>query len=67
MTKLITPDRLPEYGIELGDRQRRRLEDEGAFPRRVRMSARAHAYVEPEIIQHIERKIAERDSTTEVA
>ena len=59
--KLIPPERLPEHGIPLGNKQRKRLEDAGAFPRRVQTSARSHAYIESEIIAYAEACIARRD------
>ena len=58
-TKLVPPQRLPDFGICLGDRQRRRLEDAGQFPKRVPISGRRHGYVAEEIAAHIERLIAE--------
>jgi hypothetical protein len=58
MTKLISPHKLPDHGIDLRDRQRRRLEDAGLFPKRVPLSARRHAYVADEIEAYIKHKIA---------
>ena len=57
-TKLVPPQRLPDFGICLGDRQRRRLEDADQFPKRVAISSRRHGYVAEEIAAHIERLIA---------
>jgi predicted DNA-binding transcriptional regulator AlpA len=59
--KLVIPERLPEYGIDLTSRQRKRLEDLGLFPRRVPISERSHAYVEEELLALTEAKIAARD------
>ena len=60
---LIASGDLPaRKGITLGDKQRARLEDEGLFPKRVRTSARTHAYVEEEIDEHNEACIAARDA-----
>jgi hypothetical protein len=59
--KLIHPGRLPEFGINLGNKQRKRLEDGGLFPRRVPVSERTHAYVEDEILTHTQKCIARRD------
>jgi hypothetical protein len=59
MTKLVPPNKLADFGILLGDRQRRRLEDAGQFPKRVPISGRRHGYVAEEIAAHIERLIAE--------
>ena len=58
-TKLVPPQKLPDFGICLGDRQRRRLEDAGQFPKRVPISGRRHGYIFEEIATHIERLIAE--------
>jgi len=58
-TKLVPPQKLPDFGICLGDRQRRRLEDAGQFPKRVPISGRRHGYIAEEIAAHIERLIAE--------
>jgi predicted DNA-binding transcriptional regulator AlpA len=65
--RLVTPERLPEFGITTGDKQRKRLEAAGRFPRRVPITARTHAYVEEEILQHAERCIAQRDGSGEAA
>jgi predicted DNA-binding transcriptional regulator AlpA len=60
---LIAAGDLPaRKGISLSERQRKRLEDRGRFPKRVQVSDRTHAYVEQEIDQHIEARINERDS-----
>lgn len=60
--KLIPPDKLPDppFAIPIGDRQRRRLENAGEFPRRVPTSKRSHAYVEAELVDYLKRKVAER-------
>jgi hypothetical protein len=63
MIRLINPDKLAEYGIRLGDRQRRRLEQAGEFPRRVATSKRSHGYVESEVADYLESKIAGRPRT----
>jgi hypothetical protein len=60
--KLIPPDALPEYGITIGEKQRRRLEAAGLFPRRVRPTPNSHAYVEVEILAHLEAAIKRRDA-----
>ena len=46
---LLSPDRLPDKGITLGNDQRKALEDKGRFPKRVPITDRTHAYVESEI------------------
>ena len=58
MTRLIPPAKLPDFGICLGDRQRRRLEDAGLFPKRVPLTGRRHGYVDTEIATYLENKIA---------
>jgi len=63
--KLVRPEDLPSYGIKLGDRQRRRLEAAGLFPRRVPITSRSHGYVEDEILAYTESKIAVRDDKKE--
>jgi len=64
--KLVLPDRLPDYGIELlTERHRRRLEHQGNFPKRVQITGRTHAYVEDEILALAEVRIAERDAAGE--
>jgi hypothetical protein len=65
--RVILPDRLPDYGIKIGDKQRKRHEAAGLFPRRVPLSARSHGYVEDELIEHIQQCIARRDGAGEAA
>ena len=63
--KLILPQRLEfEFGIRLGDRQRRRLEEQGLFPKRVAITGRSHAYINEELAAYVERKIAARNSVS---
>ena len=62
MRRLIPSERLPDYGITLKNEARKNLEDEGKFPRRVRVTERTHAYVESELLEYGESKIAERDA-----
>jgi hypothetical protein len=60
--RLVAPDRLhPDFGITLGDRQRKDLEAEGKFPKRVPVTERTHAYVEDELFDLISARIAQRD------
>ena len=59
--KMVIPAELPRYGITIGDRQRRRLESLGEFPKRIPLTGRSHAYSEGEISAFIEGKIAARD------
>ena len=63
MSILIAPNELPGHGIVLSDKQRRRLEAEQKFPRRVPVSAHTHAYVLEEILSFSKAQIAKRDST----
>lgn len=60
MNKIVTEDDLPTYGIKLSNSQRRRLEKAGRFPVRVRISAKTFGYVESELLELIEARIAER-------
>jgi prophage regulatory protein len=60
--RLISPDQLPAKGITLGNDQRCNLEAEGRFPKRVPITARTYGYVEAEIDDWLEAKIAERDN-----
>jgi hypothetical protein len=64
--KLISPADLPDYGITLGDRQRRTLEMQGRFPRRVQITERTYGYVEAEIMEMIEKKIEARNRAGEM-
>jgi prophage regulatory protein len=59
---LIPPDRLPDHGIDLSNSYRLRLEKEGRFPRRVRLSPRRYAYRWDEILAYTAARIAERDA-----
>jgi predicted DNA-binding transcriptional regulator AlpA len=60
---LIAAGDLPaRKGISLSERQRKRLEDKGLFPKRVQISERTHAYVEQEVDAHVEARINERDN-----
>jgi predicted DNA-binding transcriptional regulator AlpA len=60
---LLKPDQLSDLGILINDRQRRRLEAIGEFPRRVQLTARTCGYVKAEIEAYLEKKIAQRDSS----
>jgi hypothetical protein len=62
--RLITPDDLPRYGITIGNKQRKRLEAEQRFPRRVHPTKNTHAYIEAEILQFGAACIAERDAAS---
>ena len=65
--RLIAPAMLPSFGISIGNKQRKRLEAAGKFPKRVWCSARKHAYVEDEIIAYGEERIRQRDLTGELS
>ncbi len=65
--RLVAPDELPKYGITLGDRQRKRLEDERRFPRRVPITARSYGYVEDELNELVEARILARDAASNAA
>jgi predicted DNA-binding transcriptional regulator AlpA len=58
---LVAPERLPDYGITIGDRQRKRLEAAGRFPRRVALTDRTFAYVEGEILAYADARVRARD------
>jgi hypothetical protein len=58
--RIIPPAKLPDYGIVTGDRQRRRLENLGEFPRRVPITGRSHGYLETELQDFIAKKVAQR-------
>ena len=66
-TLIASPDLRARKGIVLGDKQRRRLEEQDPprFPRRVYTSERTYGYVEDEIDQHVENCIAVRDAEVE--
>jgi prophage regulatory protein len=58
--KLISYEGLAAKGIHLSKCQLWRLEKAGKFPKRVPISAARHAWVEPEIDQHVAARIASR-------
>jgi len=60
--RLVSDDRLPEFGIKLGNAHRKRLEAAGCFPKRVQITERSHGYVEEELQAYIEVRIAARDN-----
>lgn len=64
--RIILPERLQDFGIRTGNKQRKRQEAKGLFPKRVPTSARAHGYVEDEIIEYVQQCIARRDGTGEL-
>jgi prophage regulatory protein len=67
MIRLIGYDELKGRGIPHSKMQLWRLEKAGRFPRRVRISAARYGYIEAEIDQFINDRIAERDSASETA
>ncbi len=60
MPRLLTFERLADYGVLTGRRNLDRLEIEGLFPKRVLVSKRAIAWVESEIIAHVAAQIKGR-------
>jgi predicted DNA-binding transcriptional regulator AlpA len=62
--RLVAPSELPSWGVTLSDRQRKRLEDAGQFPRRVPITERTYGYVEDELDALTEARIAARDQAT---
>ena len=63
MPLIILAADLPNRGIKLSDAQRRRLEAQRIFPRRVQVTARSHGYLESEISEYLAARIATRDAT----
>jgi predicted DNA-binding transcriptional regulator AlpA len=60
---LIPPDLLkPDHGIDLSNSYRLRLEKQGRFPKRVRLTTRRYAYRWDEIRAYTAARIAERDA-----
>jgi predicted DNA-binding transcriptional regulator AlpA len=62
MSKIISPERLPDHGIKLSNRQRQRLEALGQFPKRNVLTSRTHGYVADEIDAFLDGKIAARSA-----
>jgi prophage regulatory protein len=61
--ELVSPDLLPsQYGIKYSNSYRLRLEKEGKFPKRVRLSPRRYAYILREILDYGAARVAERDA-----
>jgi predicted DNA-binding transcriptional regulator AlpA len=60
--RIILPPRLHEYGADYSDTHRRRLEARGEFPRRVPIGDNRIGYLEEEILEWQERRIAMRDA-----
>ena len=61
--ELVSPDLLkPQHGINYSNSYRLRLEKEGKFPRRVRLSPRRYAYILSEIQAYSAACVAERDN-----
>ena len=59
----LSPEQLRDMkGMTLGPDQRKALEDQNLFPKRVPVSARTHGYLESEIDAYLESRIAIRDS-----
>lgn len=61
--ELVAPELLPtNYGIPYSNSYRLRLEKEGKFPRRVRLSPKRYAYLLSEILDYCAARVAERDA-----
>ena len=61
--KLISYHELKPKGIPLSKPQLWRLERAGKFPKRVPISASRYGYVEQEIDEFVEQRIAARDAS----
>jgi predicted DNA-binding transcriptional regulator AlpA len=62
--KMIPPDRLlPDKGISFSNVYRIALENQGKFPRRVKLGARKYAYPESEIDRWLEQRAAMREAS----
>jgi prophage regulatory protein len=59
-SKLLSFSELRQHGVLLGRRQVDRLEAEGKFPKRVRISDHRVGWVVEEIEAHVAAKIADR-------
>jgi hypothetical protein len=59
---IVPEDNLPAEGFVIGNQQRKILEQQGLFPRRVQTSARTHGYLKRELREHRRKKIAERNA-----
>ena len=64
MRLLRFPDLKTEKGVPYTRAHLDRLEKDGKFPQRVRLSSRTVAWVEEEIDAHLAAKLAERGSCT---
>ena len=63
--RLIHEDQLEEKkGIKLSKKQRKRLADQGLFPKLVPITARTGGYIEDEIDAYLAARIALRDAET---
>jgi hypothetical protein len=65
--RLVCPEELPRWGVDLSDRQRKRLEVVGKFPARVWVTERTYAYVEAELDSFVTAKILFRDNQSAAA
>jgi predicted DNA-binding transcriptional regulator AlpA len=62
--KLISPEQLlTDKGISFSNPHRITLENQGKFPRRVRLGAKKYAYPESEIDLWIEQRAAMREAS----
>ena len=60
MSKLLRERDLAAKGLDYTPRTIRRLEAEGLFPRRVKLSERKSVWVESEIDDHLAKLVAAR-------
>jgi prophage regulatory protein len=59
---LYTREQLPRLGINLSPSTLRRMEDEGKFPKRVRLGAHSVAWLASEVHEHIAKLAIEREA-----
>jgi prophage regulatory protein len=62
MPPLLSLDDLHARGVNLRADQLARLEREGRFPKRVRLSAYRHVWLESEIADWLAARVAEREA-----
>jgi prophage regulatory protein len=61
---LVTFSELADLGVLLGEPQIARLEEQGLFPKRVPVSANRKAWVRAEVVEHVQKRIAARETVT---
>jgi predicted DNA-binding transcriptional regulator AlpA len=61
--KMVPPDRLPaDKGIDFSNPYRIELENQGKFPKRVKLGERKYAYVEHELDEWLKQRAALRET-----